>query len=310
MAYSASRAAREAIPFQRKEETAVNFMWTQITEFLKTLLVGGVMSSLTGLFDSINGRVSEISSVVGASPQTWNSTIFATVHQLSQTVITPIAGIILTYVMCAELIQMFIDKNNMHDVDTFLFFKWIFKTTVAILIVTNTWNIVMAVFDVAQHVVNNATGIITSTDIQVDTLFADLEARLMAMEVGPLLGLWLQSMVMGMLSSGLSICIFIIVYGRMIEVYLVTSIAPIPMATIVNREWGQMGQNYLRALLALGFQAFLIILCVAIYAVLVRTIPVSTDIIIGLWTALGYTVLLCFALFKTSSVSKSIFNAH
>ena len=275
------------------------------------MLVGSIMGNLTGLFDSINDRVSEIAVNVGSTPQAWNGGVFSMVQNLSETVMLPIAGIILTFVMTYELIQMIMERNNMHDFETFMFFKWMFKTFIAITLVTNTWNIVMAVFDVAQSVVNSAAGVIvTDASIDISTIITDLEAQLLAMEIGPLLSLWIQSTLMGILSHVLTICIFIIVYGRMIEVYLVTSVAPIPMATMTNREWGQMGTNYLRSLFALGFQAFLIIVCVAIYAVLVRSISVGTDVIAALWTCIGYTVLLCFSLFKTASVSKSIFNAH
>ena len=283
----------------------------KLAEWIKGLLVSGTVSNLSGLFDSINTRVADVASTVGKTPQQWNGSIFSMIQTLSENVVIPIAGIILTFVMCLELIQMIIDRNNMHDFDTFIFFKWFLKSFVAIIIVTNTWNIVMAVFDVAQHVVNEAAGVIIgNTALDVAALSTNLEARLNQMDVGPLFGLWFQSSLMGIIAWILSICIFIIVYGRMIEIYMVTSIAPIPMATMANREWGQMGQNYLRSLLALGFQAFLIMVCVAIYAVLVKGISVGNDISGALWTCIGYTVLLCFTLFKSSSVSKSIFNAH
>lgn len=289
----------------------MNFIWTRLTEWLTELLVSSIMGNLTGLFDGINDKVSEIAANVGSTPQAWNGGVFSMVQNLSETVMVPIAGVILTFVMTIELIQMIIDRNNLHDFETFIFYKWIFKTFAAVLIVTNTWNIVMAVFDVAQSVVSSAAGvIIADTSIDLNAIIVDLEARLMEMEIGPLFSLWFQSMLMGMLSWVLTICIFVIVYGRMIEIYLVTSVAPIPMATMSNREWGQMGQNYLRSLFALGFQAFLIIICVAIYAVLIRSISVDADVIAALWMCIGYTVLLCFSLFKTSSVSKSIFNAH
>ena len=289
----------------------MNFIWTRLTEWLTELLVSSIMGNLTGLFDGINDKVSEIAANVGSTPQAWNGGVFSMVQNLSETVMVPIAGVILTFVMTIELIQMIIDRNNLHDFETFMFYKWIFKTFAAVLIVTNTWNIVMAVFDVAQSVVSSAAGvIIADTSIDLNAIIVDLEARLMEMEIGPLFSLWFQSMLMGMLSWVLTICIFVIVYGRMIEIYLVTSVAPIPMATMSNREWGQMGQNYLRSLFALGFQAFLIIICVAIYAVLIRSISVDADVIAALWTCIGYTVLLCFSLFKTASVSKAIFNAH
>ena len=223
----------------------------------------------------------------------------------------PIAGVILAFVMTIELIQLITEKNNMHDVDTWMFFKWIFKTFCAVTIVSNTWNIVMGVFDLGQRVVNRAGGVIVAnTSIDITSVVTDLEARLNAMDIGPLFGLWFQSLFVGITMWVLTICIFVIVYGRMIEIYLVTSIAPIPMATMVNREWGQMGQNYLRSLFALAFQAFLIIVCVAIYAVLIQNIAVDTDVSKAIWTCMGYTVLLAFTLFKTGSVSKSIFNAH
>ena len=289
----------------------MDFLWNKVTEWLKEMLIGSIMGNLTGLFDSVNEQVSEIATTVGTTPQGWNAGVFSMIQSLSETVIVPIAGIILTFVMTYELIQMIIDRNNMHDFETFMFFKWIFKTFVAVTIVTNTWNIVMAVFDVAQHVVNNAAGVIVSnTDMDLSSVVTNMEARLMGMEIGPLFSLWFQSLLVGIISWVLTICIFVIVYGRMIEIYLVTSIAPIPMATMSNREWGQMGQNYLRSLFALGFQAFLIIICVAVYAVLVQTISVDTDVIKAIWTCIGYTVLLCFTLFKTSSLARSIFNAH
>ena len=289
----------------------MDFLWDSITEWLKELLVSGIMSNLSGMFDHVNQKVGEISTQVGTTPQAWNSGVFSMVQNLSETVILPIAGVILAFVMTLELIQLITDKNNLHDVDTWMFFKWIFKTACAILIVTNTWNIVMGVFDVAQSVVNNAAGVIISdASIDISSVVTDMEARLMEMDLGPLFGLWFQSLFVGITMWALTICIFIIVYGRMVEIYLVTSVAPIPMATMLNRDWGQMGQNYLRSLFALGFQAFLIIICVGIYAVLVQNIALESDISAAIWTCMGYTVLLCFTLFKTGSLAKSVFNAH
>ena len=283
-----------------------------IAEWLKEVLVGGIVSNLSGMFDSVNQQVGEIAGQVGATPQAWNGTIYSMIRSLSDNVIVPIAGVILAFVMTLELIQMVSDKNNMHgDVDTWMFFKWIFKTACAVLIVTNTWNIVMGVFEVGQSVVNSAAGVISAdASIDISTVVVDLEERLMEMEIGPLFGLWFQSLFVGICTWALTICIFIITYGRMIEIYLVTSVAPIPMATMVSKEGGNIGQNYLRSLFALAFQAFLIIVCVAIYAALVQNIAVDTDISKAIWTCMGYTVLLCFTLFKTGSMAKSIFSAH
>lgn len=283
----------------------------KITEWLKGILIDGIVGNLSGMFDNVNTQVGEIAGEVGKTPLQWNSGVFSMIQTLSETVIIPIAGLILAFVMCYELIQMVIDRNNLHDMDTWMFFKWVFKTFVAVLLVTNTFNIIMGVFDMAQHVVNQSAGVIISNaGIDLATAIPDMETRLQAMELGPLFGLWFQSIFVGITMKALSVCIFIIIYGRMLEIYLMTSLGPIPLATMVNREWGGMGQNYLKSLLALGFQAFLIMVCVGIYAVLVQNIATETDIIAAVWACMGYTVLLCFTLFKTGSLSKAIFNAH
>ena len=289
----------------------MDFIWNSITDWLKEVLVSGIVSNLSGMFDSTNAQIGEIAGQVGMTPQAWNSGIFNMIQNLSNNVILPLAGAILAIVMTLELIQLITDRNNLNDVDTWMFFKWVFKSAAAVLIVSNTWTIVMGIFDAAQSVVNGAAGVmIGNTSIDISSVVTDLESRLTEMDVGPLLGLWFQSLFVGICTWAITICIFIVIYGRMIEVYLVTSVAPIPMATMANREWGQMGQNYLRTLFALGFQAFLIMVCVAIYSVLVQNISVSTDISTAIWTCMGYTVLLCFCLFKTSSLARSVFNAH
>lgn len=289
----------------------MGYLIGKLTDWVKDMLVGGIMSNLSGLFNGVNDKVSEVSGMVGASPQAWNGQIFNMVKNLSENVIVPIAGVILTFVMTYELIQMVIDKNSFHDFETFTIFKWIFKTFCTVLLVTNTWNIIMGVFEMAQTVVNRSAGLIAAeTDMDIMNVIRNIETRLRAMDVGPLLGLWFQTLLVSILSWILSICVFIIVYGRMLEVYLLASLGPIPLATMANREWGSMGQNYIRSLLAIAFQAFLIIVCVAIYAILIHTISAESDIIAAIWTCIGYTVLLCFSLFKTSSLSKAVFSAH
>ena len=281
-----------------------------ITEWLKGLLIEGIMGNLTGLFDTVNTRVGEIAVQVGTTPAAWNAGVFSLIRQISETVILPIAGLILTFVATYELIQMLIDRNNLHDIDTWLFFKWIFKTAAAILILSNTFNIVNAVFDVSQSVIARSSGIIQgSTDITPGMLDT-LEATLETMGLGELLGLFMQSMLIGFTMTALNIIIFVLVYGRMLEIYMLTSLAPIPVATLSNREVGQMGQNYLKSLFAVGFQGLLILLCVGIYGVLVQGISTSGDPIGAIWGCVGYTVLLCFMLFKTGSIAKSIFGAH
>ena len=289
----------------------MDLIWQKFTEWLKELLISGIMDNVNGLFDNVNSRVAGIAGQVGATPQGWNSGVYGMIRTLSDNVILPIAGVILAFVMTLELIQLITEKNNMHDVDTWMFFKWIFKTACAVLIVTNTWNIVMGVFGATQSVVNQSSGVIIGeTSIHFDRLIPGLEFQLESMTIGSLLSLWFQTLVVGLTMNILSICIFLVTYGRMIEIYVVTALGPIPLATMGSSEWRSTGQNYLKSLLALGFQAFLIMIVVGIYAVLIRNISGAADIAGAIWGCMGYTVLLCFCLFKTGSISKSVFGAH
>lgn len=281
-----------------------------IVEWLTDLLVTGIMSNLTSTFDSVNAQVGQIATEVGMTPSAFSPVIFNMIKNLSENVIMPIAGLLLTFIACYELIQLVISHNNLANFETWIFFKWVFKTFVAVTLITNTMNITMAVFDVAHHVVSQAGGIITgSTAIDASTL-ATMQSTLEAMDVGELLGIFLMSFIVQFLVYILSALIFVIVYARMIEIYLMVSLAPLPFATFGNREQSMIGQNYLRSLFALGFQGFLIMVCVGIYAVLIQSIAFSTDIIGLLWGVVGYTVLLAFTLFKTGSVAKSVLHAH
>lgn len=288
----------------------MNSLFDKITDWLKEMLVGGIMDNLSGLFDSVNDQVGEIAGNVGASPASFSPEVFSLIRNISESVIIPIAGLILTFIACYELIQLIIEHNNLANFETWIFFKWIFKTFVAVMLITNTFNITMAVFDVSQHVVTSAAGIISGSTAVDASALENLEETLMDMDLGPLLGLWLQSIIVQIMMSALSILIFVIVYGRMIEIYLMVSLAPIPFSTFGNREQSQIGQNYLRSLLALGFQGFLILICVGIYAVMVQGIAFTDDVIGSIWGVMGYTVLLCFTLFKTGTLAKGVFNCH
>jgi hypothetical protein len=288
----------------------MGFLTDWITEWLKGLLVSAIMGNLGGLFDNVNNQVGEIATTVGTPPAAWQPGVFSLIRNLSETVVLPIAGLILAFVATWELISIIVEKNNLHDVDSWIFFKWILKTAIAVMILSNTFDAVMAVFDVAQSVVNNAGGLIGGSTAITPDLLATFEADLMAMDIGPLVGLFLQSFLIQAIVLALNIVVFVIVYGRMIEIYLLSSLAPIPFATLSNREFGQMGQNYFKSLCAVGLQGFLIMVCVGIYAALVQSIAASGDPIGAIWAAIGYTVLLCFMLFKTGSVAKAVLGAH
>lgn len=282
----------------------------QIGTWMKGILVNGIMLQLSGLFDSVNTQVGDIATQVGTTPANFSPGIFSLIRNISESVILPIAGLILTFIAYCELIQMIIDHNNLANFETWIFFKWIFKTFVAVTLISNTFNIVMAVFDVVQHVINSAGGLIAGSTAVNGSALETMRHTLEGMDIAELFGLYLQSMVLQFTIQALSIVIFVIVYGRMIEIYLMTSMAPIPFSTFGNREQSAAGQNYLKSMLALGFQGFLIMICVGIYAVLIQGITISSDIIGSVWGVVGYTVLLCFTLFKTGSIAKSIFAAH
>jgi hypothetical protein len=284
-------------------------LFDKIFERIKEALIGGITGNFQGMFEEVNTRAGEIASQVGQTPEGWNSGVFSMIRSLSDTVILPVAGMILTFVLCYELIQLIIEKNNMHDFDTWIFFKWIFKTFAATYILTHTFDIVMGVFDLSQRAVNGSAGIISGS-LDVNLAMDSLQTQLEAMEWYTLMGLYMESAILSLCMKALSVCIFLIVYGRMLEIYLTTSVAAIPFATMVNREWGGIGQNYLKSLFAVAFQGFLMMVCIAIYAVLLNSTVFSGNIHTAIWGVVGYTVLLCFSLFKTGSLSKSIFGAH
>ena len=282
-----------------------------IEEWMRNLLTGMVSSNLTTMYTDVNEKTGQISAQVGQTPQGWNGNVFSMIQNLSDSVIVPIAGMIITFVLCYELISMLTEKNNMHDIDTWMFFKYFFKMWVAVWIVSHTFTITMAVFDVGQNVVSRAAGVISSdTAINIDTMITTMETAMESMEIGELVILALETMLVSLCMKVISVFITVILYGRMIEIYLYSSVGAIPFATMSNREWGQIGNNYLRGLFALAFQGFFMMVCVGIYAVLVANIQMSDNIHSALFGVMAYTVILCFSLMKTGNFARSIFNAH
>lgn len=282
----------------------------QITDWLKSVIISGIMGNLSGMFDSVNQQVGQIAGDVGTTPANFSPAVFSMIRNISESVILPIAGMVLTFIACYELIQMLIEHNNLANFETWTFFKWVFKTFLAVTLISNTFNITMAVFDVAQQVISRSGGLISGSTSVSDATLTAMQATLEGMDLGPLLGLYLQTFVVQVTMLALAAIIFVIVYGRMVEIYLMVSLAPIPFATFGNHEQSHTGQNYLRSLFALGFQGFLIMICVGIYAVLIQNLSFSDNIISSIWGVMGYTVLLAFTLFKTGSLAKSVFAAH
>ena len=282
----------------------------QITDWLKSMIISGIMGNLSGMFDSVNQQVGQIAGDVGTTPANFSPAVFSMIRNISESVILPIAGMVLTFIACYELIQMLIEHNNLANFETWTFFKWVFKTFLAVTLISNAFNITMAVFDVAQQVISRSGGLISGSTSVSDATLTAMQATLEGMDLGPLLGLYLQTFVVQVTMLALSAIIFVIVYGRMVEIYLMVSLAPIPFATFGNHEQSHTGQNYLRSLFALGFQGFLIMICVGIYAVLIQNLSFSDNIISSIWGVMGYTVLLAFTLFKTGSLAKSVFAAH
>lgn len=285
----------------------MDFIWDSIKDFLKEI----INANLTNMFTDVNNNVSTIAAEVGTTPQGWNGSIFNMIRNLSDTVVLPIAGLIITFVLCYELITMITEKNNMHDVDTFMFFKYIFKCGVAVYLVSHTFDITMAIFDMSQSIVASASGAIShDTHIDISSALTNLGIVMDSMNIGDLMLLVLETSLISIAMNIVGIIITVILYGRMIEIYIAISVAPIPFATMTNREWGSIGSNYIRNLIALGFQGFFMMVCVGIYSVLIRSFTISDNLHTTLFTIAAYTVILCFSLFKTSSLSRSIFNAH
>ena len=285
-------------------------LFEEIEKWIRSLLSGVVTSNLMTMFDEVNNKTGEIAAQVGQTPQGWNGNIFSMIQRLSETVIIPVAGMIITFVLCYELISMITGSNNMHEVDTFMFFKYFIKMWIAVYVVSHTFDIVMAVFDVGQSVVNSASGIIGATKIDTASLLVQLSGLMDTMNIGELLVLCLETLLVNLGMKIISIVITVVTYGRMIEIYLYSSVSAIPFSTMGNREWGQIGNNYLRGLIALAFQGFFMMVCIAIYSVLINTMTIDSNIHTAIFGVAAYTVLLCFALMKTSSLSKSVFNAH
>jgi len=283
-------------------------LFDSISDWFRGILADGITTNFTGMFDEVNTKVGEIAGQVGQTPQGWNPGVFSLIRTLSETVVIPVAGMILTFVLCYELISMVIEKNNMADFDTFNIFKWIFKTFVATYILTHTFDIVMGIFSLAQHVINGSAGIINGS-LNMNLALTGLDTQLASMGTGELLGLYLESAILSLAMKAISLCVFIIIYGRMIEIYLTCSIAPIPFSTMVNREWGHIGNSYLKSLFALAFQGFLIMVCVAVYAILLQNITTTGNVHAKIWGCAGYTILLCVTLFKTGSLSKNLFGS-
>ena len=283
-----------------------------ITDFIKEMLRGWVLSNLGNMFTDINDKVGTVATEVGKTPSTWNSNIYTMVHNISDSVMIPIAGMIISAVLCYELITMIMDKNNMHDFDTSLFIRYLAKACIAVMLLSKTFDITMAIFDLGNHVVTQAAGVINANatlDVEsaLITLFNNSVA---SMEIGELLALGMETMIISFGMEIISVIITVILFGRMIEIYLYISVAPVPFATLGNREWGNIGTNYVKALVALAFQGFFIMVCAGIYAALVASVTVANNIHTALWSIVAYTIVLCYSMLKTSSLSRSIFHAH
>ena len=282
-----------------------------ITNWIKGILISAIESSMQSLFSSVSTQAGTAAAVIGQSPSdAMGGSVLTLIQNISETVIMPIAGIILTFVACYELITMVTEHNNLANLDTWIFFKWVFKTAAAALIITNTFNIVLGVFDVSQYVIGQASGVISTETMVSGIDMGALDASLQAMDVGPLLGMLITAQLMQLIMPIISAVITVIIYARMIQIYLMVSLAPVPMATFGSREISHVGKNFVRSLLALAFQGFLMLVCIGIYAMLLKNMTVSDDVIGYAWSVIGYSFLLIVTLIETGSISKSIFDAH
>lgn len=284
-------------------------IFDKIEEFFKELLLGGIQANLESMFLDINDKVGAVATDVGKTPMGWNGDVFAFIKSINDSVIIPIAGLIITAVLCIELINMVMQKNNMHDTDNFEFFKYIIKMWIAVWLVSHAFEFSMAVFDVAQHMVNKAAGVInTSATVSGDQIVAMMDT-LKEKGLGELVMILFETSLIKVAIQVISVVIMLVVYGRMFEIYVYSSVSAIPFATMGNKEWGQIGTNYIKGLFALGLQGLFLMVCLGIYAVLVKTIKI-TDIHTSTMTILGYAVLLGLMMLKSGTLAKSVLNAH
>lgn len=284
-------------------------IFDKIEEFFKELLLGGIQANLESMFLDINDKVGAVATDVGKTPMGWNGDVFAFIRSINDSVIIPIAGLIITAVLCIELINMVMQKNNMHDTDTFEFFKYIIKMWIAVWLVSHAFEFSMAVFDVAQHMVNKAAGVInTSATVSGDQIVAMMDT-LKEKGLGELVMILFETSLIKVAIQVISVVIMLVVYGRMFEIYVYSSVSAIPFATMGNKEWEQIGTNYIKGLFALGLQGLFLMVCLGIYAVLVKTIKI-TDIHTSTMTILGYAVLLGLMMLKSGTLAKSVLNAH
>ena len=290
----------------------MGFILDTISQFIRDLLQGCILSNLETMFGDVNDKVGTIASEVARTPSTWNASIFGIIQSLSGSVILPIAGAVVSFVLCSELISLVVEKNNFHDLDTGFLFRYLFKAVIAVILLSHTTDIVMGIFDVGSSLVSSAGAVITgNTRIEVqEELMNIFSGSLTSMEIGDLFLLALETNLASLGMKLMAMPITVVLYMRMTEIYLYISVAPLPLSMLMNREWGMVGTNYIRGLAALALQGFFIMVCVRIYSVLVSTITVSANLHSALWQVMAYTVLLCFALFNTASISRSVLHAH
>ena len=284
-------------------------IFDKIEEFFKDILLGGIQANLESMFLDINDKVGAIATDVGKTPMGWNGQVFSFIKSINDSVVIPIAGLIITAVLCIELINIVMQKNNMHDTDTFEFFKYIIKMWIAVWLVSHAFEFSMAVFDVAQHMVNKAAGVINTSAVISGDQIVKMVDGLKDKGLGELVMILFETSLIKIAIQGISIVIMLVVYGRMFEIYVYSSVSAIPFATMGNKEWGQIGINYIKGLFAIGLQGLFLMVCLGIYTVLVKTIQI-TDIHTSTMTILGYAVLLGLMMLKSGTLAKSVLNAH
>ena len=285
-------------------------IFDKIEEFFRELLLGGIKANLESMFIDINDKVGVIATDVGKTPMGWNGEVYSFIKSINDSVIIPIAGLIITAVLCIELINMVMQKNNMHDTDTFEFFKYMIKMWIAVWLVSHAFTFSMAVFDVAQHLVNKAAGVINTSAVFYGNKIVAMLDTIKEKELGELFMILMETTLVRAAMQGIALVIMLIVYSRIFEIYVYSSVSAIPFATMGNKEWGSIGTNYIRGLFALGLQGLILMICLGIYAVLVKTINVTGDIHMSIFSVLGYALLLGLMMMKSGTLAKSILNAH
>lgn len=302
-----------------------------IEEFFTNVLAGASSSAIDSALNLFKNGLNSDSIVGDALTTTPNAyeggDIFLIIDNICDNIVAPIGGMILVIILLYELISVVIGGNNFREFDTSIFFKWIFKCLCGVILISHTSDIIIGVFSMGSGITKDALELAVTGDViteEIATIAGDIQTMLTTQcegEWGILVTFLLFSLIMWIAVVASLVIVMLVIISRMIEAFMYISIAPIPMSTFMNKEWGTIGNNWLRNLLAIAFQGVFIVVAIALFQTMFTvtlqgmlevdlTDGASIDLYFNMILCIVWAIALCFTVFRSSSVSKSVFNAH